>query len=157
MNIASDSLIKYNGVKSCADSNLENFKQFNESLIISIPSNNDKIYEISKVWVDTTIIDSQTIKTPVGTSCEGQILTGNKLFTSADLDIKIEYISLEDMQSVQVIKVKMPTCSYVSLDEDFDEFETPYPSFAIEDIYCKKLNEQEIYINIMIVGIVDVF
>lgn len=157
MNIASDNLIKYNGVKSCADSNLDNFKQFNESLVISIPSDKHKIYEISKVWVDTKIIDSQTIKTPIGTSCEGQILTGNKLFTSADLDIKIEYVSFEDMQSVQTLKVKMPTCSYVSLDEDFDEFLSAYPSFMVEDVYCKKLNEKEVYINVMMVGIVDVF
>ncbi|MFI3209468.1 MAG: hypothetical protein R3Y64_00215 [Peptostreptococcaceae bacterium] len=150
-------LIEYIGINSNEDMNLENFRQFNTSLSVYIPDDRESINEITKVWVKTEIMDSHIVETPVGTSFEGQILTGNKLLIMANILVKIEYTSCDVNGFVNTIQLDIPISSYVSIEEDFDDYLTAYPSFNVDDIYCKKLNDREFYLNIDLLSITDIF
>lgn len=152
-----NNLIKYYGTQSYETSNLIDFNQFSISSSFYIPKSNNSIDEITKVWAKINEIEYDLLKTPVATSCEGQILSGNKILISGILDVKIEYISLNETKNVESVYVSLPISTSVVLEEDLDEYQTPYPSILIEDIYCKKLDLSRFYINVMMVAVVDVF
>lgn len=149
-------LIEYNCEESYDRKRLVNFKQFSINNIFNVPIEKPDIDQITKVWVDYDICDYEFVKTPRGSSSEGQILTGNKLFISANLKVKLEYVSLKSSQSVHSMHTTIPLCAYVTLQDDSNEFSDTLPSLGIEDIYCELMNCREIYINIVLIAIVDV-
>lgn len=152
-----NNIIKYYGNQSYEKSNLVDFNQFYTSSTFSIPSINNNIHEISKVWVDISDTSSERIRTPIGSSCEGQILSGNKILICGTLDIKMEYISSNEVKTIESVYLNIPISTSVTLEDDIDEYQTEYPSIIIEDIYCKKLDLKTFYLNVMLIAIVDVF
>lgn len=145
--------IEYNGINKYISSNVENFTQFNVAYMFQIGSEKKDISSINKVQVKINTTYWEVVNTPIGTSLEGQCLTGKKVILCGDLNFKIEYLS---NQNIEIIHKKIPISISVSIDyEDYDFIEL-YPSFSIEDIYCRKENNKEIYVNVTLVGIVDV-
>jgi len=150
-------LIKYEGVNNNTDKNIEEFRQFTTSLTVCIPYDRESINVITKVWVEAELKQSHIIKTPIGLSFEGQTLTGNKVLILGDLNVKLEYTSQNDSTSINTLNMGIPISSYVVVEEDFDDYLTAYPSFEVEDIYCKKLNDREFYLSISMLSIADIF
>lgn len=148
-------LIQYNGIDTCDYKNLINFKQFHLDTILSLPQHKPDIEEILKVWIDHDIVTFESFDTPCGISSENQILTGKKLFLSADLNIKIEYVADNNGQSVNSIDSTIPVCEYITLPESFNECSLVFPSILIEDIYCEQQGCREIYVSIMLLAIAD--
>lgn len=148
-------LIQYNGIDDYYYKTLKNFKQVNLNKIICIPAYKSSISEITKVWIDYNILDYEFINTPMGTSLEGQCLTGKKVFISANLVIKIEYMTINNWETVCSSYHTIPICIYVTIDDDFDECSSIYPTILIEDIYCEQLDRQNIYLNTVLIGIAD--
>lgn len=149
-------LIEYNGIDTSTYENLINFKQFQIENIFEIPNESPDVEQIIKVWVDYDIEEQKIIKTHKGCSCEGQILTGYKVFIYGDLKIKLEYISDKYCNSVHSMNLKLPFSSYTNLDETYNEYSTVCPSVHIEDIYCDQISSRNIYFNITLMSIVDI-
>lgn len=149
-------LIEYNGIDSYCYKSLRNFKQLSINETICVPIEQYDIDQITKVWIDYTILDKEIIKTSIGISPEGQILTGYELFISADLNLKIEYSSDNASQSIHLINKTIPIVAYIPIENYFNEHTCAYPSIVIEDIYCNKLDCRHIYTNIVFMVIADV-
>lgn len=149
-------LIEYNCGESYERKMLVNFKQFSIDNIFKVPIEKPDIEQITKVWVDYDICDYEVVKTPKGNSSEGQILTGNKLFMSANLKVRLEYVANQSAQSVHSMHTTIPICAYVTLQKEFNEFSDVLPSVVIEDIYCEQLTCREVYINVVLIAIVDI-
>lgn len=92
-----------------------------------------------------SIIKEEVVKTVVGTSLEGQIATGYKLFICGDIDYKIQYTTAKDVQTIHKIE---PFGAYVTLPKDFRNHSYATASVVVEDISVKKINSRCIYSNI---------
>lgn len=156
MNRIFKELVEYNGIDDSTYEKLTNFNQFHIDHIYNIPNESPDVEQIIKVWVDYNIEDYKIVKTHVGCSCEGQILTGYKAFIYGDLKLKLEYVSDKYCNSVHSMNVKIPFSSYVTLDGSYNEYSTICSSIHIEDIYCDQLSCRNIYFNITLMSIVDV-
>jgi hypothetical protein len=149
-------LIEYNGISECPYTDLPNFKQVNTDYIFCIPDQKPDIEQITKVWVDGCIIDTEIIKTPEGTSLEGQNLTGYKLLVCGDINLKIQYVACESSQGVHNAHTTFPFCGYVVLPKDIGPNAIVKASIAIEDIFSEQMDLRCIYNNITMLIIADV-
>ncbi|MEF9992484.1 MAG: DUF3794 domain-containing protein [Romboutsia sp.] len=141
-------LILYNGISNCTPSNIQYFNQLNIDYTLCIPNQKPDIDQITKVWLDTCVVGSEIIKTPVGASLEGQILTGYKLLVCGDIKLKIEYIACDATQSVHSAHTVIPFCEYIVLPVNTNINTLINPSIIIEDIFSEQLDCRCIYNNI---------
>lgn len=149
-------LVEYNYISHCDNFDLVNFKQFTVDDVLCIGPENPDVNQLTKMWVDYEICDYELVKTPKGTSCEGQILTGNQLFISANLKIKAEYVTDRAFNSVHFINTSIPICAYVALPEGYVDTLNILPSITVEDVYSELLNPRKLYINIVLMAIADI-
>lgn len=149
-------LIEYNGITVSSYKNMPNFKQMNTDYIFYIPDEKPDIEQIIRVWINADIIDSQLVKTPVGTSLEGQTVTGYKLLVSGDISLKVQYVACNAVQSVHTAHTKFPFCGYVVLPPDTNPNLMIKACIAIEDICSEKMSCRSIYNNITMMIVADV-
>lgn len=149
-------LIEYNNISQACLENIENFKQTNLDCVFCIPVKKPNIEQITKVWVDPCIKCEKLVKTPIGTSLEGQRVTGYKYLIEGSMYLKIEYVALETEQSLHTADTEVPFCAYVVLPEDFNKNALITPSILIEDINSTQMDSRCIYNNITFMAIVDI-
>lgn len=147
-------LIEYYGI-SAYPKFIECFNQTNVDSIITIPIQKPDIDQVIKVWVDYKLLNKQIIKTPKGTSLEGQNLTGNTLFISGDLIIKIEYIACESVQGIYTTESKVPFATSVVLPDGFSSHSLVNADIIIEDILCDHLDQRSIYTNTTMMAVAN--
>lgn len=155
MSKVTNQLIEYNGIEKCMSSNNKYFKQENIEDVICIQYQKPDIDQIVKVWVKSNIDEYNLVKTPVGTSLEGQIMTGNKLMVSGEMDIKYQYVSCEADQSVHTAQGIIPFCMYLVLPKKYTSVNSIFPRIVIEDIFSKQTSCRKIYNNLTLILIVD--
>lgn len=149
-------LIEYNGISTCKYSNLKNFKQINVDYIFCIPEQKPDIEQIVRVWADGCVVNTHLVKTPIGTSLEGQNVTGYKLLISGDISLKVEYVACEPTQPVHTAHTKFPFCGYVVLPKDTNPNAVINAGVDIEDILSEQIDLRCIYNNITMMLIADV-
>ncbi|MGL4992073.1 MAG: SPOCS domain-containing protein [Sarcina sp.] len=149
-------LIEYNNINQTCLENIENFKQTNLDCVFCIPVKKPNIEQITKVWVDTCIKCEKLVKTPVGISLEGQRVTGYKYLIEGSMYLKIEYVALDNEQSLHTADTEVPFCSYVVLPENFNKNALITPNILIEDINSTQMDSRCIYNNITFISIVDI-
>lgn len=155
MNKIQRGLIEYNGINTCPK-NVLNFKQIIVENIFSIPSVKPDMEQLVKVYADPIIVHHEIVETPIGTSLEGQILTGYKLLISGDINIKFEYVALEETQSVHTAHNRFPFCGYIVLPKDFNKCSLVFPTVSIEDIYAEKTDLRCIYSTVTMMLSTDI-
>ena len=149
-------LVEYNGITVSSYKNMPNFKQMNTDYLFCIPNEKPDIEQLIRVWVDGCVVDSQLVKTPVGTSLEGQTVTGYKLLVSGDINLKIQYVACNSVQSVHTAHTKFPFCGYVVLPKDTNPNAIIRACVAIEDIFSDQSNCRCIYNNITMMIVADI-
>lgn len=149
-------LIEYSGISTHTYCN-SNFRQSHIDKLSHVKDKRADIDQITKVWINASVIDTEIIKTPVGRSKEGHVATGKKLIVCGDLNIKIEYISCDVAQSVYVENVAIPFGTYVALPNDFNEHGIVSATILVEDISSLKINSHSIYNNITLLTIADIY
>ncbi|MGL5415746.1 MAG: hypothetical protein ACRDDY_16395 [Clostridium sp.] len=148
-------LIEYSKIDICPTKSKSMFKQINLENIFCIPSQKPDIEQIDKVWIDSTIIDYDIVKTPIGESLEGQRLTGNKVLVCGKINLKFQYTANEETQSVHTVHNCYPFCAYVVLDSDINTRSRIYPSILIEDVLAEQTDLRCIYTNTTLLVIVE--
>lgn len=148
-------LIEYNNINEHCVKNIENFRQSNLDYTFCIPAKKPDIEQIVKVWAEPCIECSQLVVTPVGTSFEGQTVTGYKYLIEGSIKLKIEYVALEASQSLHTAHTEIPFCSYVVLPKGFNKNRLIIPSVVIEDISSILMDCRCIYNNITFITIAD--
>lgn len=149
-------LIEYNGINACSYENLPHFKQMNTDFTFCIPVQKPNIEQISKVWAKACILNQKIVKTPKGTSLEGQHVTGYKLMIQGDIEYKVEYVADVATQSLHTAHTTIPFCGYIVLPKKFNTSSFVSASALIEDIYSEQIDTRCIYNNITLMLIADI-
>lgn len=140
-------LIQYEGIEECIYTD-GNFKQFNVDDTFVIPILKPDVEQIVKVWAKARVCSHKIIKTPIGESVEGQVLTGYKLILMGEINAKYEYVALKKEQSVHTAHNIIPFCSYVVMPKAFNPSSLVTPIIWIEDIHAELLGTRCIYNNV---------
>lgn len=148
--------VEYNGINIDTKTKFKNFNQINIDYNFKISDEKPDIQSISKVWIDANIDYHEVIKTPRGTSLNGQISTGHKLLVSGDVNLKIEYYSIGYIEVMHIVKGDFPFCNYITLPSDFNNSSMILPYVYIEDMFCEVLDKRTIYNNINLVLVCDI-
>ncbi|MCT4565397.1 MAG: DUF3794 domain-containing protein [Maledivibacter sp.] len=147
------SIIK-NAIQYTGLSNKEDFclikESFNhifiqEDLIVLYPKPNIK--KVIKVMTDISITDERVISTAVGTSLEGQVLTGKKIIIEGELVEQIEYACDDIKQSIYTACFKIPFCSYIVVPNNVTQNSVIEIRAYIEDIFIQKIDERKLFLN----------
>ena len=130
---------------------------------VTIPDVKPNMEELLSVMVDAKIVSLRIIKTPKGTSQEGQTLSGRKLSIELQLNQKIKYIADEPTQSVHAAHFQYNVNSiWVVVPEKlmYKGHEVPIETLLlqgklivtpyIEDIYGEQLDKRTVFKNITI-------
>lgn len=151
-------LIKYEGIKPCINlsGNPKNYKQTNLDGMQNIPDCKLDIEQIVKVWGKINIEHHEVIETPIGTSIEGQHLTGSKMLIVGDVKLKIEYVACDEDRGVHSAHIIVPFCEYIVLPEGGCHNYYMYPESYIEDISVNLLDPRTFFYNIMILFVAKV-
>lgn len=156
MNTIQGDSISYTGISTCQLDSISYFKQLNVDYKLCLHNEKPDIDQIVKVWIETTIIDNEVIKTPIGTSSEGQALTGFKLLVCGDISLKIEYLSCDSTQSVHTANTVVPFCGYIVMPKNSNTNALIKSNIFVEDIISTKLDPRCIYNNITIMLIANI-
>ena len=149
-------LIEYNNINEKCVHHVENFRQTNIDYVFCIPVQKPDIEQITKVWVEPCIKCEKLVKTPVGRSLEGQVVTGYKYLVEGYITLKIEYVALEACQSLHTAHTEIPFCSYVVMPKGLNVNSLLVPTVVIEDINSVQMDARCIYNNITFMTIVDI-
>jgi len=143
-------LIQYIGISDDIPENSDVFKQLYVENTFCLPHAKPDIEQIIKVLGELVIKNKKVIKTPKGTSMEGQLLTGLKMVIEGVVKLKIQYVADEPEQPVHGAHVNIPFSTYIVLPEDFI-LGTPVSVYGyIEDIFSQQVSNRCIFNNITI-------
>lgn len=148
-------LVEYHGINKCEYGKLPYFKQINKDFTFCIPVQKPNIEQMVKVWVKPNIVEQKIVITPVGTSLEGQRITGYKVMVMGDIVYKVEYVALEECQSLHTAHITIPFCGYIVLPEEFNPNSIVVTSVGVEDIHSELVDTRCIYNNITMMLIAD--
>lgn len=141
-------LIEYHGISNGIYGTSPHFKQMNVEFTFCVPTQKPDIEQVVKVWVKPSIFSYKVVKTPKGTSLEGQNVTGYKLMIQGDIQYKVEYVALEPEQSLHTAHTTIPFCGYVVLPERFNPNVFIATNVEVEDIYSDLVDTRCIYNNV---------
>lgn len=143
-------LIEVSGISDELPVNPIHFKQLSVQEVMSIPTVKPDVEQIVCVFAEIIIKYSNVIRTPRGTSVEGQKLTGYKLVVEGVIAQKVEYVADEPTQSVHAAHFNMPFSTFIVLPATFVPGTPVEITGYIEDIFVKLLNKREIFKNVTI-------
>ncbi|AOR24034.1 hypothetical protein [Clostridium taeniosporum] len=139
--------IKYIGISSPYKYSTSNFKLFNVFHLAKIKIKDYHIENIIQIKSDINILNHNIIKTPKGTSCEGCIFTGNKLFFTGNIDFSIQYVLNNDLNKICIYKSREFFVESIQLPEYFSCNSNITLSTNIIDIDCTQLDSSKIYLT----------
>ena len=150
-------LIEYDGIDRVVISKENNmFKNIIiDELSIIAPGKYD-IVQITKVSIECSIIHYELIKTPIGTSVEGITLTGNKLFVTADIKFKFQYLADERSQLVNTFTDRSAYSGIITLPKWVNEKCYIAPSVLVEDFFVREHSVRSIDSNINLVIVANI-
>lgn len=124
------------------------FKQFSVDQLITLPTCSPKIDTLLSCTIDTKVTHTEIITTPVGTSNEGQILTGKKLMVHGLILATLEYSAACASQSIHVFKQSIPFCNFVVIPATFDDPCDIKVNLVTEDVFYDNLSCDTIFLNL---------
>lgn len=148
-------LIQYAGISDYIPENSTVFKQLSVEKNFCIPVAKPDIEQIVKAISELKIKSTKVIKTPKGTSLEGQLLTGWKIVVEGVITQKIQYVADEPEQSVHAAHTDMPFSTFIVLPANYVPG-TPVTILGyIEDVFVQKMDSRCIFNNISILLTAD--
>lgn len=145
----------YFGISEYIPSDISSFSQMNINKVIQIEDNTPKVDEIIKLHINSEIKNTRIIKTAKGTSLEGQTLTGYKYLAEGQFIVRIDYCSVNNDGYVYTFNVNIPFNNATVLSKNFTFGSPVIENIYIEDIYSQVLNENEIFIDVSFLLIVE--
>lgn len=126
----------------------ESFKQLMLDSTLNLPCITEFPIEIIDKFIDVQINKTELIETMKGSSCEGQVLTGNKLLIDGTLNERIEYTELCENQSVNVIEYNVPFNTFIVLPTYCNNTENITIESTIENFDIKVASCESLYQNV---------
>lgn len=150
-----NNLIEYVGLADHLPNSLEVFKQLNVEKSFCLPEAKPDIEQLVKAISSLKITSTSIIKTPKGTSLEGQLLTGWKLIIEGIITQKIQYVADEPTQTVHAAHTNISFSTYIVLPENYIMGTPVTVQSYIEDIFVMQLDKRCIFNNITILLAAD--
>jgi hypothetical protein len=94
------------------------FSQVSISEIVKIPEQKPDMEQLVSIVESIDILSTKVVNTGVGTSQEGQILTGKKLIVEVLVKQKVTYVADEPTQSVHAAHFEKPYSIFVVVPAD---------------------------------------
>lgn len=146
-------LIEYTGVnflndEKCKTEPNSTFKQSTIDVNFCVDKCRAAVKDILKMSVSTKVESFKVVKTPIGTSQEGQTITGNKLMVVGEFILKTTYIADVPDNRVESYTVVIPFCDYIVLPSGFESLSIAKPEIFIEDMYITKSGDRCFFGNI---------
>lgn len=132
----------------CIPEDITAFKQFNVEETVCVPVRKPDIEQVLKVIADAVITSTRVIKTPIGTSLEGQVLTGWKLVVEGEIKQKVQYVADFPDQPSHAADFDVPFSTFVVLPDDFVVGTPITVTPFIEDIFVEQLDKRCIFKNV---------
>lgn len=145
-----------NNVNTCIEMEISTFKQISIDECLYLPCQKPNIEDINDIKASVKIKKSNVIKTCIGKSSEGQILSGYKLIVHGDIDQIIEYVADEPTQSVHSAHYSAPFSSYIVLPNDFILGSKVDVEGIVEEIYYNKIDERCFFKNVLLLVVAKI-
>ncbi|MBW6409269.1 hypothetical protein [Clostridium weizhouense] len=147
INNVSNSSVKYIGISSPYKFSTKNFKLFNLSHLVTLNLENSYIENIIQIQSNINILNYKIIKTPIGTSYDGCIFTGNKLFFTGIINTTIQYVLNSNLNNIYFYNTKIFFVESINLC-DYSPYTSKITlSSNIIDVCSNKLNDSNIYLT----------
>lgn len=143
-------LVQYVGISDYIPESSTVFKQLNVEKNFCLPEAKPDIEQIIKALSELEIKSTKVIRTPKGTSLEGQLLTGWKVVVEGVVRQKIQYVANEAEQSVHAAHTEIPFSTYIVLPSNFVRGTVVTVHGYIEDVFVQQMDERCIFINVTI-------
>lgn len=141
-------LIEYSYDNMCLPLESHTFKQINVDTVESILDCKPDIEQILKVSSKIKVTYFKSIKTPIGKSLEGNVLTGRKLLVEGIIEQKVQYVACEKEQSIHFVNFSSPFFTYVVIPNTIPCCNDNFVVTAFfEDVTAKADGCRQIYIN----------
>lgn len=144
-------LIQYEGISGiplCTTK--QDYKQTNLQGILCIPTCKPDMEQMVKVWGKVEVQHYEVVATPIGTSMEGQQLTGCKLMIVGELKLKVQYVACDETRTVHTAHFMVPICEYIILPRSYNGQFYGRPQAFIEDIHVNAMNCRCFFYNVMV-------
>lgn len=122
------------------DINEQTFKSFAICDVLRVPDDCPPIQEIVDVTMNTLITTVSTVSTPIGTSLEGQILTGYKVVVCGKLCTKVNYVACSEDQAIYNIDYALPFCNFIVTATSYSAITEQDIIATIEDMFYEKID-----------------
>lgn len=123
------------------------FRQIYVDEYLDIPCAKPDIETINNVMGEVEILSSYIIQTQVGTSVEGQQLSGYKLIVHGALKEVVEYTANEPSQSVHSAHYNVLFSNFIILPQNVNSIGKLEVEGIIESISTTKIDERSFYNN----------
>lgn len=123
------------------------FKQTNIQNYFEIPCKKPDIKQINVVTANVEIENCYAIETPIGTSIEGQQLTGYKMIIHGNIIFIIDYTADVPEQNVHSAHYCSPFSTFVILPSNFSFSCQSSINAIIEDVYSNQISNRCFFAN----------
>jgi hypothetical protein len=146
-NIVRDRIL-YSGISEYIPSDISSFTQMSINEILNINEKLPDLDEIIKVSIHPQVRNTKLVKTGIGTSLEGQALTGYKYLSEGEFIIRIDFCGNDSNGCIYTFKDHIYFNNATTLPKNISENSRVSESIYIEDIYAQILSNRELLINI---------
>ncbi|MDK2587413.1 hypothetical protein QOZ83_16335 [Romboutsia sedimentorum] len=140
----------------CIPTNVNTFKQLSGEYKFQIPCTSPDVSVIEKVITSTEIISTHLIKTPQGTSADGQTLTGYKAVTVGNLKVTVQYDSFNSEGGLNVVNYLIPFSVPIVVPSFYSEYSNVFSSVDIEYLDVELIDPRNLYISVAMLVAVEV-
>lgn len=140
----------------CIPNNVNTFKQVNYEYEFQIPCGHPDALAIEKVVGSAEIKSTHLIKTPQGTSVDGQKLTGYKAVTVGNLKVTVQYDSCDNEEGIHVVNYLIPFSVPIVVPEFYSEYSVVLSSVNIEYLDAELIDSKNIYISVAMLVVAEV-
>lgn len=123
------------------------FKQTSIQNYFEIPCKKPDIEQINVVTANIEIENCYAIETPIGTSIEGQRLTGYKMIIHGNIIFVIDYTADVPQQNVHSAHYCLPFSTFVILPSNFNFSCQSSINAIIEDVYWNQVSNRCFFAN----------
>ncbi|MGL4848010.1 MAG: hypothetical protein ACRC28_03650 [Clostridium sp.] len=132
----------------CMPTDVTDFTQITEDFISCIPTSMPAILEIIDDKISIEISEKKVVSSPIGTSAEGYVLTGNTLIVIVDIKVSFQYVSASNNATVHSFSTLHSTIIPISLSENFNNSFDVSANIFIEDLYYTVECEDSVFTSV---------
>ncbi|MHC1747977.1 MAG: DUF3794 domain-containing protein [Cellulosilyticaceae bacterium] len=126
------------------------FQEFNVSASVLLPCERIRTNDIKTAVADIRLLDAKCIVTAMGTSLEGQHLTGKKINIIGTVELEVIYNCTQMCKKLCYSQDKIPFSTFIVVPMDICEKDILYIEYYIEDIEAVVIACGKLFVNIAV-------